>query len=330
MLDRIFDSYSLPDTGKARKPRKIALIGTGMVGMSAAYAMLIENTFEELVMYDVARERLEGEVMDLVHGLPFAEPAIIRAGSLDDCGGADLVIITAGSNQKPGETRLDLLNRNAAIFRSFVPKLAENCPNAIFLVVSNPVDVLTYITWKLSGLPHTSVIGSGTVLDTARFRYLLAQKFQIDSRSLHAYIIGEHGDSEVPVWSSANISGTMLKSLDPELGTSKDHEDFEKIFEQVKNAAYEIIKRKGATYYAIGLGVNFIAQSILRDRNRVMTVSTLMQGQHGVQDVYLSLPSVVTRQGISRVVRLDLAHDEEEQFKKSARVLREAIEKVQI
>ena len=330
MFERLFENYPTVISSTNRQPRKIALVGAGQVGMSSAYSMLIQNTFDELVMVDVSRERLEGEVMDLVHGLPFAEPAIIRAGTTEDCAGADLVIITAGSAQRSGETRLDLLSRNVEIFRSFVPDLARYCPEAIFLVVSNPVDVLTYITWKLSCLPHTSVIGTGTVLDTARFRYLLGQKLQIDSRSIHAYIVGEHGDSEVPVWSGVNIAGKFLKSVDPKLGMPEDTEGFNEIFEQVKNAAYEIIKRKGATYYAIGMGVTQVVQSILRDQQRVLTVSSLVNGLYGINDVCLSLPSVVTRHGVNRVVQLDLDPTELEKLKQSAKILHEAISQLKI
>lgn len=330
MLERLFESYSPVSSSTNRRPRKIALIGAGQVGMACAYSMLIQNTFDELVLVDVARERVEGEVMDLVHGLPFVEPAVVRAGTAEDCAGADLVIITAGSNQRSGETRLDLLSRNVEIFRSFVPDLAKYCPEAIFLVVSNPVDVMTYVTWKLSGLPSTSVFGSGTVLDTARFRYLLGQKLQIDSRSLHAYIIGEHGDSEVPVWSRVNIAGTFLQPLNPELGTPKDPDHFNEIYDQVRNAAYEIIKRKGATYYAIGLGVTQIVQAVLRDQYRVLTISSLINGLYGIEDVCLSLPGVVTRHGVSRIVRLDLAPIELEQLKQSAQVLHEAISQLKL
>lgn len=264
--------------------------------------------------------------MDLLHGLSFVEPATIIAGTAADCKGADIVIITAGAKQKPGETRMELLGRNANIFKSLIPELVQYCPDAIFLVVSNPVDVVTYMTWKFSGLPSTSVIGSGTVLDTARFRYLLGQDLQLDPRSIHAYIIGEHGDSEVPVWSRVNVAGTPLQAVYPELGTATDPHQWNRIFERVKNAAYEIIQRKGATSYAIGLAVTQIVQAILRDQHRVLTVSCFANGLYGIEDVYISLPAVLTRNGIDRVVWLALDPLEEQHLKSSAQVLRQAIE----
>lgn len=326
MMDRLFVPASdAAAAGATRRPRKGAIIGAGQVGMAIAYSMLIQSTFDEMVLVDIDTNKLEGEVMDLVHGLSFVAPAAVRAGTYADCQGADIVIITAGAKQKPGETRLELLERNVGIFKSMIPELARYCPEAIFLVVSNPVDVMTYVTWKLSGLPGPSVFGSGTVLDTARFRYLLGQKLQLDPRSIHAYIIGEHGDSEVPVWSRVNVAGTPLLSLDPNLGTSGDTQDWNNIFEQVKNAAYEIIKRKGATSYAIGLGVTQVVQAILRDQNRVLTVSCNPNGLYDLDDVYTSLPAVINRHGVSRIVRLALSAREEEQLKHSSHVLRDAI-----
>ncbi|HXZ05130.1 MAG TPA: L-lactate dehydrogenase, partial [Ktedonobacteraceae bacterium] len=242
MMNHIFATYG--DTSSStsvRRPRKGAIIGAGQVGMACAYSLLIQSSFDELVLVDVDRVKLEGEVMDLVHGLSFVEPAIVKAGSISDCQGADVVIITAGAGQRTGESRLELLERNASIFKGLISELVLYCPDAIYLVVSNPVDVMTYITWKLSGLPCNAVIGAGTALDTARFRYLLAQDLQLDPRSIHAYIIGEHGDSEVPVWSSLNVAGTQLQALDREPGTANDPQHWYRIFEQVKNAAYEII-----------------------------------------------------------------------------------------
>lgn len=319
MHDHLFISY--PDTtpSTTRRPRKGAIIGAGQVGVACAYSMLIQNTFDEMVLVDINRRKLEGEVMDLVHGLPFVDPAIVRAGNVEDCAGADIVIITAGANQNPGETRLQLVGRNVKIFKNLIPDLARHCPEAIFLVVSNPVDIMTYITWKLSGLPATSVLGSGTVLDTARFRYLLGQKLHLDPRSIHAYIIGEHGDSEVPVWSRVNVAGMPLQVVNTDAGTVS--EEWQQIFEQVRNAAYEIIQRKGSTSYAIGLGVTQITHSILRNQNRVLTVSSLMNGLYGLSDVCLSLPSVVNRHGVSRIVQMELNAEEERLFKHSAHVL---------
>ena len=331
MLKRLF--VSTPETAPPttiRRPRKGAIIGAGQVGMACAYSMLIQSTFDEIVLVDVERNKVEGEVMDLMHGLPFVEPAMVKAGTAADCQGADVVIITAGAKQKPGESRLQLLGRNVTIFKNLIPELVQSCPEAIFLIVSNPVDVMTYVTWKLSGLPSTSVVGSGTVLDTARFRYLLAQNLHLDPRSIHAYIIGEHGDSEVAVWSRVNVAGMPLQALNPDVGTATDPEQWDRIFTQVKTAAYEVIQRKGATSYAIGLGVTQIVQAILRDQHRVLTVSCLTHGLYGIEEVYLSLPAVVNRQGVGSIVQLALSPLEEQQLKHSAQVLRQAIEGLEL
>jgi L-lactate dehydrogenase len=331
MMDRLFASYG--DTALSttiRRPRKGAIIGAGQVGMACAYSMLIQSTFDEMVLFDRNRLKVEGEVMDLVHGLSFVEPAIVKAGTIADCQGADIVIITVGARQRTGESRLELLGRNVTIFKGLISELVQYCPDAIYLVVSNPVDVMTYVTWKLSGLPCNAIIGSGTTLDTARFRYLLAQDLQLDPHSIHAYIIGEHGDSEVPIWSRLNVAGTPLQALDPELGTANDPQQWYRTFEQVKNAAYEIIQRKGATSYAIGLAVTQIVQAILHDQNRVLTVSCLTSGMYGIEDVYLSLPAVVNRHGVNRIVRLSLNPEEEQQLLHSAQLLRQAIEELQI
>ena len=309
-----------------RRPRKGIIIGAGQVGMACAYSMLIQHALEEMVIVDVNTEKLEGEVMDLSHGLPFVEPMNVRAGTLADGEDADIVIITAGAKQRPGESRLNLVQRNLDIFKDLIPQVVKCCSKAILLIVTNPVDIMTYITLKLSGLPASSVLGSGTVLDTARFRYLLAEKFQIDSRSIHAYIIGEHGDSEVPVWSTVNVSGMHLFEDDAQGSVLEDADSIKPIFEQVKNAAYEVIQRKGATSYAIGLGVTQIVRSILRNQNRVLTVSTLMHGFEGIENVCLSLPAVVNRQGVSRILNLTLTPTEKEQLQKSSQILRRTLD----
>lgn len=309
----------------SRRLLKGSIIGAGQVGMACAYAMVIQNTLDELVLHDIDRAKLEGEVMDLVHGIPFVEPTRIWAGELADCAGSDVVIVTAGAKQRPGETRLDLVHRNVEIFKSLIPALMEHCPSAIFLVVSNPVDIMTYVSLKLSGLPAGQVLGSGTVLDTARFRYLLAQRLGVDPRSLHAYIIGEHGDSEVAVWSKVNIAGTPIGELSPEW----DPAHLGDIFEQVRNAAYEIIRRKGATSYAIGLGVTQIVQALVRDQRRVLTVSSLTQGEYGLPEVCLSLPRVVGRQGVERTLVMSLTESEQQQLHRSAHILRQVIDSIQ-
>jgi L-lactate dehydrogenase len=327
--------FSVPSEGDRTSPgqrRKGVIIGAGQVGMACAYSMLIQNTFDDLILVDVNQRKLEGEVMDLSHGLPFVEPISVRASTLEesDIDAADIVIITAGAKQNPAESRLALVQRNVEIFKQLIPQIVQRCPHTILLIVSNPVDVMTYVSWKLSGLPHASVIGSGTVLDTARFRYLLAEKLQLDPRSLHAYIIGEHGDSEVPVWSKVNVSGMNLCEGGLENRTDAEANQLHAIFKQVKQAAYEIIDRKGATSYAIGLGVTQIVRAILRDQNRVLTISTLIPGFHGVQDVCLSLPTVINRHGASRVLDLSLTPSEEKQFQHSSKVLREIIAQIKL
>lgn len=314
---------------------KAAIIGIGQVGMACAYSMLIQNTLDVITLIDINQQKLEGEVMDLQHGLPFVEPTLVYAGkTLADAAGADIVIITAGAKQQPGESRLDLVQRNVEIFKKLIPELVQYCPDAIFLIVSNPVDIMTYITGKLSGLPSHQVIGSGTVLDTARFRYLLADRLNLDPRSIHGLIIGEHGDSEVPVWSQVNIAGTKLcgEICDGNWPESPicDRPILQEIFTQVKNAAYDIIQRKGATSYAIGLGVTQIVQAILRNQNRVMTVSSLIKDFHGIQDVCLSLPMVVNRQGATKMLNMNLTNTELSQLQHSANVLKEIIAKLNL
>jgi L-lactate dehydrogenase len=309
---------------------KGAIIGAGQVGMACAYSMLIQNTFDELVLTDVNKLKLEGEVMDLMHGLPFVEPTQVKAGTFEDCHGADIVIITAGAKQRPGETRLDLVQRNAKIFQQLIPELVRFCPDAIFVVVSNPVDIMTYLTLKLSGFPPGRVIGSGTILDTARFRTLLAQKLGLDSRNVHAYIIGEHGDSELPVWSRVNVAGMTLRELNPHCGLPEDPDQLDDLFQHVKNAGYEIIQRKGATCYAIGLGVTQLVHTILRDQNRIFTVSTYLDGQYGLEDVYLSLPSVLNNRGVVSTINLALSTTELNQLQNSSKILKQTASKIQL
>lgn len=317
--------YFPTSESKPRRNSKVAIIGTGQVGMAIAYTIVIENIADSLVLVDALPEKAQGEVMDLLHGLPFVKPMSLKAGTCEDCAGADLVIITAGAKRKPGDSRLDLMKRNTSIFQGLIPSLVACCPDAVFLIVSNPVDVMTYAAWKLSGLPPSRVIGSGTILDTARFRSLLSERLQIDPRNVHAYIIGEHGDSEVAVWSRVNVSGVPLKSIlaEEELGSSWDE-----LAKQVKNAAMEVIKRKGATCYAIGLGVIRFVEAVLRDQQRVMTASCLCNGAYDIEDVCLSLPVVIGREGINRVLAMQLNEDEEAQLHRSAKVLRESLDQL--
>lgn len=305
---------------------RVAIVGTGNVGSTFTYALLLSGLAAEIVLIDVNRSRAEGEAMDLNHAVPFAHPTRIWAGHYGDCAGATVTVITAGANQRPGETRLDLIQKNAAIFRDIVPAVARHNPAGILLIATNPVDALTYASVKLSGLPKERVIGSGTILDTARFRHLLSRHFQVDARSVHAFIVGEHGDSEVPIWSLANIAGMQLEAFSAANGLTLDAADRQRIFEQTRDAAYHIIERKGATYYAVAAGLMRIVEAILRDQGTVLSVSTLVDdGSFGDGDVCLSLPTVVGRDGAERVLRLSLAPAEAEALNRSADVLRSTI-----
>lgn len=301
---------------------KIALIGIGFVGSSFAYSLMIHGTVSEIVLIDIDRKRAEGEAMDLNHGLSFVQPARIWAGDYADCEGADIVVITAGLAQKPGESRLKLVDRNIEIFRQIIPKIKEYNKKCILLVATNPVDIMTYASLKLSGFPSSRVIGSGTILDTSRLRYLVAEYLRVDPRNVHAYIIGEHGDSEVPVWSLANVAGTRLKDYCPICGQEYDELHLNTMFEQAKNAAYKIIELKGRTYYAIGLGLTRIVESIIRDENAVLTISSFLQDYYGVSDICLSVPTIVNRNGVREVLKLPLEEEEIKQFQNSASTLR--------
>lgn len=307
------------------KPNRIAIVGLGNVGASFAYALLFRGLASEIVLIDANAAKAEGEAMDLNHAVPFTHSTRIWAGKYADCTGAAVTVITAGAAQKPGETRLDLVKKNARIFASIVPQVVKHNPDGILLIATNPVDVLTYVAWKLSGLPAERVIGSGTILDTARFRYLLSQHFDVDARSVHGFIVGEHGDSEVPVWSLTNIAGMRLPEYTKHNDAKCSPEEMEHIFAQTRDAAYEIINRKGATYYAVAAGLLRITEAILRDQSTVLSVSSLVRGLYGIEDVYLSLPTVLHRGGVERVIHLDLSADEEAKLRVSARVLRETI-----
>ena len=306
----------------------MAIVGVGNVGASFAYALLLSGLASEIVLIDVNRDRAEGEAMDLNHTVPFAHAAQIWAGAYADCAGAAVTVITAGSNQRPGETRLELVSRNAAIFRGMIPEVAAANPDGIILVTTNPVDVLTHTALRISGLPPEHVIGSGTTLDTARFRYLISRHFGVDARSVHAYIIGEHGDSEVPVWSLANIAGMRLPEYCEMNRVTLDAATQQALYEQTRDAAYEVIRRKGATYYAIGAGLVRIVEAILRNQRTVLTVSSLIDNYYGLSDVALSLPTVIDRDGVEQVIRLRLSDDEKAGLLRSAHVLREHIHSV--
>ena len=267
---------------------------------------------------------MEGRVLN--HGLPFGAPMKIWAGDYQDCKTADIVVIAAGANQAPGETRLDLIDKNTAIFKTIVSSVMESGFDGIFIVATNPVDVLTYATWKFSGLPKERVIGSGTILDTARFRYLLSDYFNVDSRNVHGYILGEHGDTELPVWSHATIGSRPIMSLIKDRPEAK--EDLEELFVNVRDAAYHIINRKGATYYGIAMGLVRLTRAIIRNENSILTVSTLLQGEYGLDDLYIGVPAIVNNNGIREIIELDLDQTELDQLHHSAKTLKEAMKPV--
>ncbi|WP_226036008.1 L-lactate dehydrogenase [Aquibacillus saliphilus] len=308
------------------KSRKVVIVGTGFVGSSYAYALLNQGIVNELVLVDVNLDKAKGEAADLNHGMPFASPMKIRAGGYEECNNADLVVITAGANQAPGESRLDLVSKNAKIFKTIVTNVMESGFKGIFVVATNPVDVLSHVTLEVSGLPKERVIGSGTILDTARFRYLLSEHFQVDSRNVHAYIIGEHGDSELPVWSHVQIGGVPLSRY-AKINDVENDEDMKRIFENVRDAAYHIIERKGATYYGIGLGLVRLTKAILHNENSIVTVSTLLEGEYGINDVYLGVPAIVNEYGVREILELQINESEQQKLQKSASILNEMKEK---
>lgn len=315
---------------KSVNDRKVAIVGCGFVGSSSAFALMQSGLFTEMVLIDVDRDRAEGEALDISHGLPFARPMNIYAGDYDDAADAAVTVITAGANQKPGETRLDLVKKNVAIFKTIIPEIAARDYQGIVLVVSNPVDVLTYATIKLSGLPLGRVLGSGTVLDTARFKYALGQHLGVDPRTVHARIVGEHGDSEIAVWSTANVGGVPINSF-CELRGFYDHEaSMRRIAEGVKNSAYEIIEKKNATYYGIAMTVRRLCEAIVRDEKSVLPVSNLMQGDYGLDDVVLSMPAIIGRGGIEQKVPISLSAEEQRKLEESAAALRAVIDELDL
>ncbi|KIL52946.1 L-lactate dehydrogenase [Jeotgalibacillus campisalis] len=307
------------------KGNRIALIGTGFVGSSYAFALLNQGVADELVMIDVNEEKAKGDVLDLNHGKVFAaNPLAIRFGTYEDCRDADIVVICAGANQKPGETRLQLVEKNLKIFHSIVTQVVSNGFDGIFLVATNPVDVLTYATWKYSGFPKERVIGSGTILDTARFRFLLGEYFQVAPQNVHGYIIGEHGDSELPVYSSVDVGGVSVMKM-IEQNNKYSQQDLDDIFVNVRDAAYQIINSKGATYYGIAMGLVRITKALLHNENSILTVSALLEGEYGEDDVYIGVPAILNRNGIREVIELDLSTHEKELFHKSANTLKETL-----
>lgn len=302
--------------------RKVGIVGVGMVGASYAFALLQRGIASELVLVDADPERAEGEAMDLGHGLPFVQATTVRAGGYEDLASAALVVVTAGASQKPGQTRLDLLRANRAMCEDVVPRIVAAEPGAVILLASNPVDILTHVAAERAGLPWGRVIGSGTILDTARFRYLLGGHFGVDPHSVHAYVIAEHGDTAVPVWSSATIGGVPLDRVRLPEGRRWDDSVRTDVFEKTRTAAYEVIKRKRATYYAIALGLLTLTEAVLRDQRTVLTVSAPLQDEYGVRGMALSLPRIVGRAGALETLDLPLDEVEHDAFARSAEVLR--------
>ena len=311
--------------------RKVILIGTGMVGMSYAYALLNQNACDELVLIDLDRQRAEGEAMDLNHGLAFSGSHMkIYAGDYSDCANADIVVICAGVAQKPGESRLDLLQRNTRVFQSIIDPVTESGFNGIFLVATNPVDIMTRVTCALSGFNPRRVLGTGTGLDTARLRYLLGEYFSVDPRNIHAYVMGEHGDSEFVPWSQAMLATKPILTICEESGGRFCTEDMEKITEEVRGAAQKIITAKKATYYGIGMALVRITRAIFGNESSVLTVSAMLRGEYGQSNVFVGAPCIVGRNGIQRTLTLSLNDQELEQFRTSCDTLREFYDGLQI
>ena len=301
--------------------RKAAMIGCGFVGSASAFALMQSGLFSELVLIDANHDKAEGEAMDIAHGLPFAGQMKIYAGDYDDIVDAAVIIVTAGAAQKPGETRLDLVNKNVNIFKSIIPEIAKRNYKGILLIVANPVDILTYTAVKLSGLPENRVIGSGTVLDTARLKYALGEHLEVDSRSADSFIIGEHGDSEIVAWSSTNVSGIPVNDFCELRGHFNHEEAMHRIADDVKNSAYDIIEKKGATYYGIAMSVKRICECIMRDEKSLLPISSMMHGEYGISDICLSMPTVVGREGVETRVPIQLNEQEESALSASAEQL---------
>ena len=313
--------------------RKVAVIGTGFVGSSSAFALMQSGLFSEMVLVDVMKEKAEGEAMDINHGAALCNPMNIYAGDYADIKDAAIIVLTAGTNQKPGETRLDLLKKNISIHSSIMAEIRKQNCEGILIVVANPVDVLTLYAQKYSGMPENRVFGSGTVLDTARLRYLIGNRLDVDARSVHAYVIGEHGDSEIVTWSNANVSGVPLSDFFALRGMQGigDLEASQKdIADDVKNAAYKIIEKKHATYYGIAASVVRLCRAVLKDEKCVLPISTCLHGEYGISEVSLSVPAIVGRNGIEELVPVLLSEQERDDLLKSANILKKSLENLDI
>ncbi|MCI9017013.1 MAG: L-lactate dehydrogenase [Clostridia bacterium] len=304
--------------------RKVVLVGTGFVGMSVAYSLLNQGGINELVLIDIMKEKTQGEAMDLSHGMPFAPSKIdIKAGEYEDCKDANIVVITAGLNQKPGQTRLELAQANAKIIKEITNKVVGSGFEGIFVVASNPVDLMTHVVYKASGFPKQKVIGSGTVLDTARLRYLIGEYIQVSSKNVHAYIMGEHGDSSFVPWSHCYIG--CKKLLDIMKESNRNLEDLDKIYVDVQQAAYQIIEKKKATYYGIGISLTRLIKAILADENAIMPISTCLEGEYGHEGIFIGVPAIINRNGIKDILELKLEPKDQEKFDNSCNLLKKML-----
>ncbi len=310
--------------------RKAVMVGCGFVGSASVFALMQSGLFSEIALIDANREKAEGEAMDISHGIPFASQMRIYAGNYDDVKDAGIVIVTAGANQQPGETRLDLVQKNVGIMKKIIPEISSRNFDGILLIVANPVDILTKVALELSGLPENHVIGSGTVLDTARLKYRLSEHLGVDSKSIHAFIIGEHGDSEIAAFSSANVSGVPLSNFCEMRGHFQHKEAEDEIAQKVKDSAYEIIQRKRATYFGVAMAVKRICEVIVRDEKAILPVSTSMHGAYGIKDVVLSMPCIVGADGIEAQVPIVLNDEETKKLQDSAKILRETLDTLEL
>lgn len=318
---------SVHENPRAQDSKKVAIVGVGMVGMSFAYAMLNQNICDELCLIDINKERAEGEAMDLSHGLPFAPSSMkIYSGDYSDCTDMDMIVICAGVPQLEGETRRDLLQKNYKVFKTIVKPIVEIGFNGVFLVASNPVDVMTKVVLDLSGFPPERVIGSGTSLDTARLRYMIGDYFKVNPRNIHAYVMGEHGDSEFVAWSSAMISVLPIKELDSH--TDQIMNELDEIAVNVRDSAYKIIKAKKATYYGIGMVLARLTRAILNDENSIFTISAYLNGEYSESGFYIGVPALINRNGVRKILEIPLDESEKKRFKDSAKVIKEMLDEI--
>ncbi len=307
--------------------QKCAIIGAGGVGSTTAFTLVQSGLFNEIVIIDVNKNKAEGDALDIAHGIQFTNPVSIYSGDYKDLADAYLVIVTAGANQMPGETRIDLINKNSSIFKKIIPSITEYNKDCILLIVSNPVDILTMLALELSGFPKERVLGSGTVLDTSRLRYLLSKKLEVDSKNIHAFIIGEHGDSELAVWSNADIAGIHIEEYCKNILGFCDI-NLEEILNEVRNSAYQIIEKKGSTFYGVAMAVKRIAQAIIRDEYSILPVSHFLNGEYGIKNVCLGIPSLICREGVKKIIPINLNEKEKTYLTESANKLKSAYESI--